>query len=261
MRLFNLVLLFVFIISFDKKVQAQKDIFLAKEFTTKEGRVLPYRILFPKNYTRSKKYPVVVFLHGAGERGIDNEKQLTHGSQLFLEHQEDFPAIVIFPQCPQDSYWSSAKVDRTTTPLTIQFDYANTPITWPLEATLSLVKTIVKKESVAKKRIYITGLSMGGMGTFEAISRQPGLFAAAAPICGGGDTTFCKEYAKKLPLWIFHGANDRVVNVELSRQMYSKLKSEGAQVKYTEYPGVDHNSWDNAFADPEYLPWLFGKSK
>lgn len=260
MRLALTFFLFSFPIFLNSAI-AQDSEYQKREFTAKEGHTLPYRILYPKNYTSKKKYPLVLFLHGAGERGADNEIQLVHGSKLFEKYREDFPAIVIFPQCPKDSYWASAQVNRNTTPLSISFDYKNNDIKWPLEAALSLVKELSKKESVDKKRIYITGISMGGMGTFEAISREPKLFAAAIPICGGGDTTYCDRYAKKLPLWIFHGAVDKVVSVELSRAMYAALKNQQAVVKYTEYPGVDHNSWDNAFAEPEYLPWLFAQKK
>jgi predicted peptidase len=258
MRFPILLLLLSFL--FQNAAVAQEGSYLKQEFT-KDGHTLPYRILYPKNYTSKKKYPIVLLLHGAGERGNDNELQLIHGADLFLNHQDDFPAIVIIPQCPKDNYWSSAQINRNTTPLTISFDYPKNEIRWPLDAALSLVKHIAKKESVDKKRIYVTGLSMGGMGTFEAIAREPKLFAAAIPICGGGDTTSVSAYAKKIPVWIFHGAADGVVSVELSRQMHAALKSHGARVIYTEYPGVGHNSWSLAFAEPEYLPWLFGQKK
>lgn len=260
MRLPILLILFLLVFC-QNSAQAQEGEYLKKQFTTKDGHTLPYRILYPKNYTSKNKYPIVLFLHGAGERGTDNEIQLTHGAKLFASHQDDFPAIVIFPQCPKDSYWSSAQIDRSTSPLSISFDYKKNEIKWPLEAVLALVKEISKKESVDKKRIYVTGISMGGMGTFESISREPKLFAAAIPICGGGDTTYASVYAKKLPVWIFHGAADSVVSVELSRRMYSALKNQKARVTYTEYPGVDHNSWDKAFAEPEYLPWLFSQKR
>jgi predicted peptidase len=175
-------------------------------------------------------------LHGAGERGNDNEKQLTHGSKLFLspENRQKFPAIVIFPQCPTDSYWASVKIDRSKSPLDIDFTYNEQP-NWPLAAAIDLVKQISKTEKVDKNRIYIMGLSMGGMGTFEAIARNPKLFAAAA---------------------------DGVVKVGYSRDMYAALRAlEAKEVKYTEYPNVNHNSWDNAFAEPNLLPWLFEHKK
>ena len=233
-----------------------------REFKTAQGNTLPYRLLFPKNYDKSKKYPLILFLHGAGERGTDNEKQLVHGSKMFLEAQnrERFPAIVVMPQCPEDSYWSSVKVDRDKQPMTFAFDYQR-PSNWPLVAAYDLVKQLVAEESVDKHRLYLMGLSMGGMGTFEQVFNHPKTFAAAVPICGGGDVAAYDNRVRQTPYWVFHGAADSVVPVENSRRMVEKLKALKVPVQYTEYPGVDHNSWDNAFAEPELLPWLFSHSR
>jgi predicted peptidase len=119
----------------------------------------------------------------------------------------------------------------------------------------------VQSESIDKSRIYITGLSMGGMGTFEAVYRNPGIFAAAMPVCGGGDTVHYDGRVKKTSFWVFHGSADAVVNVNQSRAMVNKLKASKADVTYTEYPGVNHNSWDNAFAEPTYLSWVFSHKR
>ncbi|MFT4031911.1 MAG: prolyl oligopeptidase family serine peptidase [Siphonobacter sp.] len=232
------------------------SLYQKKEYTHSNGKVLPYRILYPEHYDKSKKYPLVLFLHGAGERGSDNEKQLTNGGKLFLEHQQDFPCIVVFPQCPQDSYWASAKIDRSTTPLTIGFNYTNAP-NWPLTSAIELLKQLSKEEGVDTKRMYIIGLSMGGMGTFETLYRYPKVFAAAVPICGGGDVEKYDKRILKTSFWVFHGAEDNAVEVKNSRQMVEKLHTLHANVKYTEYPNVGHNSWVNAFAEPDLLPWLF----
>lgn len=224
---------------------------------------LRYRILYPENYNANQKYPLVLFLHGAGERGNDNEAQLKHGSKLFLqaENRRNFPAIVIFPQCPKNSYWSSLNVKRKEGKQSkFEFPY-DKQATASMNLSIKLVQDLLDKGLLDEKRIYISGLSMGGFGTFEALVRHPNLFAAAMPICGGGSVKLAKVYAKKLPLWIFHGEVDSVVPVELSRNVYNKLKALGADVKYTEYPGVNHNSWDNAFAEPEYLPWMFAQQK
>ncbi len=233
-----------------------------REFKTADGNTLPYRLLFPKNYDKSKKYPLILFLHGAGERGTDNEKQLVHGSKMFLEAQnrERFPAIVVMPQCPEDSYWASVKVERDKQPMSFAFDYAR-PSNWPLVAAYDLVKKLVGEESVDKHRLYIMGLSMGGMGTFEQVFSHPKTFAAAVPICGGADVVTYDKRVRKTPFWVFHGTADSVVPVENSRRMVEKLKALQVPVQYTEYPGVDHNSWDNAFAEPELLPWLFSHSR
>lgn len=231
-----------------------------KEFTSPEGSKLLYRILFPEEYDRTKKYPLILFLHGAGERGNDNEKQLVHGSKLFLdpEVRRKYPAIVVFPQCPEDNYWSSVRIDRNATPLVLDFDYTR-PIHEPLSLSISLVRELLRTEGVDDRRVYITGLSMGGMGTFEAVHRFPDMFAAALPICGGGDT---QQYRKvKTPFWVFHGDADAVVDVAYSRKMVEKLKDLKVKVKYTEYPGVNHNSWDSAFAERDFLRWTFRKKK
>ena len=197
-------------------------------------------------------------LHGGGERGNDNEKQLIHGARLFVTetNRKAFPAIVLIPQCPEDSYWASVKIERATQPLKIDFDYNAAP-QWPLVAANELVKKVASEEAVDKSRIYITGLSMGGMGTFESVYRYPELYAAALPICGGGDTNLYDKRVRKTAFWIFHGTDDSVVDVKLSRDMQTKLKSLKVENKYSEYPGVNHNSWDNAFADPVFLSWAF----
>lgn len=236
------------------------SLFEKRTYISAEGDTLPYRILFPEGYDKSKKYPLVLFLHGGGERGTDNEKQLTHGVKLFLEaeNRKKYPCIVVAPQCMMDSFWPSVKYDRTQRPLQLDFNYEN-EITRALQATTELTKDIIKKESVDTKAVYITGLSMGGMGTIEMVYRNPGLFAAAAPICGGGDT---KGYGKKQAntrFWLFHGDMDAVIEVKHSRAMYERLKELKADVHYTEYPGVNHNSWDNAYAEPGFLAWMFDK--
>ena len=244
-----------------KVVDHALDIYEKKEFVY-NGNVLPYRLLYPANYDKNKKYPLLLFLHGAGERGKDNEKQLIHGSKLFItdENRKNFPAIVVFPQCPQESFWAVMKTDQTKQPPLRTFDYTVEP-NWPLAAANELVKKLSNEEGVDKKQIFISGLSMGGMGTFESVYRYPGMYAAASPICGGGDVNHYDKRVTKTAFWVFHGAADAVVNVKLSQEMVEKLKSLKAEVKYSEYPGVNHNSWDNAFAEKDYLHWMLSHKK
>lgn len=232
-----------------------------KTYAFAPNKNLPYRILYPENYDRNKKYPLILVLHGGGERGNENEKQLIHGSTLFLtqENRTQFPAIVLFPQCPTSSYWANSSIDRSKNPIERTFNYKDS-ITWPLEAATALVKKLADEESVDKRRIYITGLSMGGMGTFEAVYRNPDLFAAAAPICGGGNDSLYNKSVKKTSFRVFHGNADAVVNVDFSRKMVARLKELKVPVEYIEYPGVNHNSWDNAFAEPSFMSWLFQHS-
>ena len=203
-----------------------------------------------------------MLLHGAGERGKDNEKQLAWGSKLFIteENRKNFPAIVVFPQCPEESFWAVMKTDQTKQPPARTFDYSVEP-NWPLAAANELVKKISNEEGVDKKQIFISGLSMGGMGTFESVYRNPDMYAAALPICGGGDVNHYDKRVAKVPFWIFHGAADPVVNVKLSQEMVEKLKSLKAEVKYSEYPGVNHDSWNKAFAEPDYLSWMLSHKK
>lgn len=243
--------------------QAQgKEQYAKKTFTSKGGLELPYRILLPENYNPRTKYPLVMFLHGAGERGNDNEAQLVHGSSLFLSKRSEFPAIVVFPQCRKDSFWSSVKIDRNQDPNNrFNFDYSSTKQTEDLTAVIELISDLQKQHKIDKKRVYVMGLSMGGMGTFEALTRHPKLFAAGIPICGGGDTKLVGNFAGKVPVWVFHGADDSVVPADCSRSMVKAIESAGGKVKYTEYPKVNHNSWDNAFAEPELLSWLFKQKK
>ena len=234
------------------------DLFKKREFTNKSGEVLPYRILYPKNYDAQKKYPLVLFLHGAGERGDDNEQQLKHAVKVFLESENrgQFPCIVLAPQCPKDSYWSSVNIDRSTYPLKLDFDYDN-EITKGLKLAMELTKETIKKERIDKKRVYITGLSMGGMGTFEAVYRFPKRFAAAIAVCGGADVDAYQKKQAKVPFRIYHGAVDQVVAVGHSKAIYDKLVFLEANVQYKEYPGVNHNSWDYAYVEKDLLAWLF----
>ena len=231
-----------------------------KEFT-EDGKTLPYRILLPKNYQAKKKYPLVLFLHGSGERGNDNEAQLTHGASLFLQDEvrEKYPAIVIFPQCAASSTWAR---------LEVRGDFPNREFVFYEDGVPSndmlllegLLKQVRKDYRIDKKRMYVGGLSMGGFGTFELVRRNPKLFAAAFPICGGASPNI-SDKLKKLDWWVFHGEADPVVPEKYSAQMVIAMKELGINVKYSSYPGVEHNSWDNAFAEPDLLPWLFSKSK
>ncbi|WP_218916659.1 carboxylesterase family protein [Alkaliflexus imshenetskii] len=263
-------LLFILLMSclMSVAIQAQdvavQDAYLARSFVSKQGDTLLYRILYPENYDRSKKYPLVLFLHGAGERGNDNLKQLTHGASMFLEDEmrKQFPAIVVFPQCAADRYWIDISIRKQLrTGEDIAFNGVFAPPVREQELLDALHRHLIKTESVDKRRLYIMGLSMGAMGTFEMLARHPKRFAAAVPICGGGNVESTSRYARRTALWITHGTLDDVVKVEFSRRMYEALKSAGADVRYTEFPDANHNAWDPTFAMPDLFPWLFSKRR
>ena len=224
-----------------------------------DGKVLPYRLLLPEDYDVEKKYPLLIFLHGAGERGSDNALQLTHGSEQFLTKafRKDHPAIIVFPQCPQKGYWATI-VSRE---VPLKFSYAKRPKKNPvLDLVEGMLKEIVSNYEVDKNRLYIGGLSMGGMGAYEFVYRNPRKFAAAFAICGGANPKISRKIRR--PAWrIDHGEVDSVVPMALSEQMVEGLRKEKAQVSFNRYPAVNHNSWDNVFADPSFLPWLFSQSK
>ncbi|QXP77634.1 MULTISPECIES: alpha/beta hydrolase-fold protein [Winogradskyella] len=244
-----------------QKTESSKDLF-SYEHHMVNGDTLNYRMLLPKDFDASKKYPLVLMLHGAGERGSDNKKQLNNGASLFLnkKHRDSFPAIVIFPQCPQNDYWSKLDADRSTKPITFKYKYNEAP-TKAMALVTDLMTEMVAKPYVKTNQVYAMGLSMGGMGTFEIIYRNPEMFAAAIPICGGGDPEYVTAYVKTIPLWIFHGAKDDVVDPKLSLNMASAIISAGGFPKLTLYDFANHNSWDPAFAEPELLKWLFSNTK
>lgn len=240
---------------------AQEALKFKKENFIKGTDTLKYRILYPENFDAGKKYPVVFFLHGSGERGNDNEKQLTHGSKMFLadNFRNTFPAIVVFPQCSENSFWSNVEMETVTGKRFFNFLTGGAP-TKAMELLLGLTDEVIKKPFADQTRIYVGGLSMGGMGTFELLRRKPNTFAAAFPICGGDHVANVKKY-KKIPLWIFHGGLDDVVNPQLSYGIYHALKEIGHTPKFTVYPKANHNSWDSTFAEPELMSWLFSQHK
>ena len=233
-------------------------LFLKNEFIFK-GDTLLYRVMFPENYDKSKSYPLVLFLHGSGECGNDNEKQLVHGASLFTDsvNRIKYPAIVLFPQCPTNGSWVSLNEKPND-----KFDIIDTKNpTKPIELANKLIDYYQKTEAVDAKRIYILGLSLGGMGTFDMICRYPRKFAAAIPICGGVNLERLKK-VRKMPIRIYNGGSDNVVSPEYSRNAYNELKAFGSQrVEHIEFSGVGHNSWTPAFAEPDFLNWLFSQRK
>lgn len=223
---------------------------------------MPYAILLPENYDVSKSYPLLLFLHGAGERGSDNERQLIHGASLFTAQsfREKYPAVILIPQCGSGDYWSNVKKDVAQDGLPDFSFYKKGAPTKAMLLLEGLLDEVIQSYSLDKNRLYVGGLSMGGMGTFELVKRNPKLFAAAFPICGGALPKAIRKY-KRLSWWVFHGNEDPVVPADFSTQMVKRFKKRGLDVRYTLYEGVGHNSWDEAFKEPGLFPWLFSNTK
>ncbi|MCP9198476.1 prolyl oligopeptidase family serine peptidase [Gramella sp. GC03-9] len=250
----SVLLMFPMVLSAQAREEFKKEHFI-------EGRdTLNYRILYPKDFSEDKEYPVVLVLHGAGERGNDNEAQLVHGSDLFLkdEIRNEFPAFVIFPQAPKEDYWAKVEVKRDTMPF--QFDFKNEEEpTRSLDLVMQMMDSFLDKKFVKKDQVYVGGLSMGGMGTYEIIYKKPQMFAAAFAICGGANPGIASEYRYGFPIWIFHGEKDDIVPPHLSKTMAREINHHGGNAKLSLYPEDNHNSWDSAFAEPNLLPWLFAQ--
>jgi predicted peptidase len=234
-----------------------EDPFAKRTVTGADGATLPYRLLSPEHADAGKRYPLVIFLHGAGERGTDNEAQIKNCARDFAKPdvRAKFPCFVLAPQCPGDRKWCEVDWGDPKPHLTPKDPSV------PMGLLLGLLPQVMKELPIDPSRVYVTGLSMGGFGTWDLITRLPNVFAAAAPICGGGDVTAAPALAK-LPIWIFHGGNDGVVKTVRSQLMIEALKQAGSTVaKYSEYPGVGHDSWGRAFAEPEFFTWLFAQQR
>lgn len=245
-------------------VAAQDRSLYQKHWFIQNGDTLPFRVLLPKAFDAAKKYPVIFFLHGRGESGSDNEKQLTHGANLFLKDsiRNAFPAIVIFPQCAANSYWSNVTMlTEGSKDSRRAFHFVpDGPPSEAMQLLLSMVEHVLTAYPVNKQQVYAMGLSMGGMGTFELVRRKPKTFAAAVPICGGAHEATAKSL-RKTAWWVFHGGKDDVVLPVHSETMVAALKKAKADVKYSLYPTANHNSWDPAFAEKDLLPWLFSHKR
>lgn len=240
---------------------AQSSNLYEKHQYIKDNDTLPYRLLLPEGYKKDRKYPLVIFLHGSGERGNDNEKQLVHGGDLFMnkENRQQYPAIVVFPQCSQRSFWSNVKITGDGNNRAFEFTNGGTP-TFPMRLLMELLKDLGGRFSIKEQQVYVMGLSMGGMGTFELVNRMPGTFAAAIPICGGANTATAANLSGT-KWWVFHGGKDDVVLPKYSEEMVAAMKKNRVDVKFTLFPDANHNSWDATFAQPGLLNWLFSQNR
>ncbi|MCB0264904.1 MAG: prolyl oligopeptidase family serine peptidase [Calditrichaeota bacterium] len=190
-----------------------------------------YLLYLPQNYETSKdKWPLMLFLHGAGERGDDLEKVKVHGPPKLVANGKEFPFVLVSPQCPEGMWWSTDVLD-------------------------ALLNEITENYNIDENRIYVTGLSMGGFGTWALAEKYPHRFAAIAPVCGGGDPAAVPTFSH-LPVWVFHGAKDNVVPIDRSEAMVNELKKNGADVQFTVYPEAGHDSWTETYDNPALYEWF-----
>jgi len=235
------------------------DLFEAREFKGADGNVLKYRLLTPIDFDPKadppQKYPLVLFLHGAGERGDDNVRQLIHGGRNFTDEalRKRHPAFVIAPQCPTDQKWVEVPWDLKVHGMPAEPSEA-------LGLTFAAIEALKQEFPIDDSRIYGMGLSMGGFGTWDILQRKPEMLAAAIPICGGGDPAHVEGF-KSTPIWVFHGEDDPVVIPPRSRDMVAALKAVGGTPIYTEYEGVGHDSWTPTFNSRQTWDWLFAQRK
>ena len=245
---------FIFFVFMLANLNAQDFSQYEKEIFISENDTLNFRILKPLDYDSNKQYPVHLFLHGAGERGNDNVSQLVHGGELFLkeENREQFNSWIIFPQASKNDWWGYKEPYK--------FDY-NVKESKAMSLVVKLMDNFIERKDVDTNRVYLSGLSMGGMGTFVILNLRPEMFAAATPICGDGDPSLVSNYSKKVPIWIFHGSDDTVVSPKKSLKMATAIIENGGSPKMTFYENVGHDSWNNAFAEKEFINWIHSKSK
>lgn len=209
--------------------------FIDKVHKDADGKEAKYVVFIPQDYKGDKEYPVILFLHGAGETGTDGKKQAQTGlGNAIRKNEKNFGFITIFPQS-QDRNWRAGSKDA--------------------DRALKILEATMKEYKTDSKRVYLTGLSMGGYGTWSLAAAYPTKWAAIAPVCGGGDPKAAEKF-KDLPCWCFHGDADKAVAVEKSREMIEALKKAGGKPEYTEYPGVAHNSWDKAYGTAELYTWF-----
>jgi len=219
--------------------------FISFEMNVK-GETRDAVVYVPRKYDPARTWPLVVFLHGMGERGDDGWKQAEVGMGRAIRlHPERFPALVVMPQCPVSTTWSSSE-NPEGAPASEHIDAA--------------IAHVTQNYTVDPDRVTLTGLSMGGYGAFRYGAENADRFAAFMAVCGGGRTDDAQALAAR-PMRVYHGGADTVVKPEQSRRMVEAIRSAGGDVAYTEYEGVGHNSWDRAYGDPDAIAWLLRQAR
>ncbi len=279
--MYKLIFAWIFVISV--VINAQQTNKLVESFQkrnySQDSTTIPFRLYIPKKYDSTKKHPLVLALHGAGERGNDNQKQIefyglatTWADSLAQSISNCF---VVAPQCPENNRWVDLNWKLGF------YDFETTPISNELNAVVGIIDLLSREYKIDENRIYVTGLSMGGYATWDLLVRFPNKFAAAIPMSGGGDFNSVQRI-KNTPLWVFHGAKDEAVPVEGSRKMIKSLEQNGVSViytekmteneineelqknpkhLYTEYPNGEHIIWSEPYSDPSLIKWLFSQTR
>ena len=248
---FRLLSFFLLLVGLAVSVRA--DEFAIRSFTDSAGVAHPYRLLLPPSYDATQKYPLVLFFHGAGQRGDDNLNQLHNaGSFLLPANRAKFPCFVIALQVPHgkqwvDMNWGKPSGVRPEQPSEV------------MKLALDILDSVSGEFSVDPSRLYLMGLSMGGYAVWDCVTRFPKRFAAGIAVCGGGDEKTVTAEVAQVPVWAFHSADDPTVPVIRSRHMVAAMIEAGGHPRYTEYQGLGHGSWGKAFAEPDLFPWLFAQ--
>ena len=233
--------------------------FMAKSFTDSEsGLTLPYRMYIPGHTNKTRQYSLLLFLHGAGERGTDNRRQIAVNSEILTrivqDTERDHACIIIAPQCPNNAQWVDTPWGNGS------YSLDQIPQSKQLAAVMKLVELVRAGYDIDSSRMYISGISMGGYGTWDTIMRYPDMFAAAVPVCGAGDPSKA-SLLKNVSIRAFHSSDDGTVPVSGSREMAGALEQAGGKIEYKEYTGYGHFSWEPAFAEPDLIDWLFAQRK
>jgi len=245
----------VFADAFSDRIQAAAALTVPREYTNETGRILRYRWAEPAKVESGKRYPLVILCHGAGERGTNNVTQLVWGGPQLLDYMREkgIEGYFLAGQVPEGKRW----VEKDWAALSHRMDKDPSETMGLL---LALIDRIRTELPVDPARIYVTGVSMGGYGTWELLQRRPELFAAGMPCCGGGDTHEAWRL-RDVPVWAWHGDTDGAVPVSRSRDMVSALWAIDGKIRYTEIPGCGHGVWGPAYASREALDWLFAQRK
>lgn len=227
------------------------SVFLERAYQSPRGESMPYRLFVPWGDSGRAAYPLVLWLHGGRGPRSDRAKPISEGNRVGSHvwtspgNQSKNPCFVLPPRCPPNEVWAEIETASATKHLRVAFE---------------MLRELQREYRIDAQRLYVVGQSMGGFGTWSLIAMYPQVFAAAIPVCGGGDSAEAPKLTG-LPIWAFHGEKDEAVSVLRSREMVAAIRRAGGSPKYTEYQGMGHVIWDKVFSEPELLPWVFAQNR